>query len=281
MAIKMIAFDLDGTALDDKKTMTPRTKSALEKAVEQGIEIVPATGRAFCGVPEIVKSLKGVRYVLTSNGAAVYEIKTGKCIYENSMPLAQTLPLMEKLEPLEIMADAFVEGLCYMKKKNQCLIERIDVSAEMKDYLVNSRICVENVTEFLREKGADIEKLSILFAKNPDGTFQNKDEVIAILKEFPEFIFVSGGLDNIEVTVKSASKGDAVIKLGKILNIQREEIMAFGDSGNDLEMIRAAGVGVAMENAEQEIKEAADVITRSNVEDGMAHTIETMVFTAH
>ena len=281
MAIKMIAFDLDGTALDDKKTMTPRTKSALEKAVEQGIEIVPATGRAFCGVPEIVTSLKGVRYVLTSNGAAVYEIKTGKCIYENNMPLAQTLPLMEKLEPLEIMADAFVEGLCYMKKKNQCLIERIDVSAEMKDYLVNSRICVENVTEFLREKGADIEKLSILFAKNPDGTFQNKDEVIAILKEFPEFIFVSGGLDNIEVTVKSASKGDAVIKLGKILNIQREEIMAFGDSGNDLEMIRAAGVGVAMENAEREIKEAADVITRSNVEDGMAHTIETMVFTAH
>lgn len=281
MAIKMIAFDLDGTALDDKKTMTPRTKSALEKAVEQGIEIVPATGRAFCGVPEIVTSLKGVRYVLTSNGAAVYEIKTGKCIYENNMPLAQTLPLMEKLEPLEIMADAFVEGLCYMKKKNQRLIERIDVSAEMKDYLVNSRICVENVTEFLREKGADIEKLSILFAKNPDGTFQNKDEVIAILKEFPEFIFVSGGLDNIEVTVKSASKGDAVIKLGKILNIQREEIMAFGDSGNDLEMIRAAGVGVAMENAEQEIKEAADVITGSNVEDGMAHTIETMVFTVH
>ncbi len=281
MAIKMIAFDLDGTALDDKKTMTPRTKSALEKAVEQGIEIVPATGRAFCGVPEIVTSLKGVRYVLTSNGAAVYEIKTGKCIYENNMPLAQTLPLMEKLEPLEIMADAFVEGLCYMKKKNQRLIERIDVSAEMKDYLVNSRICVENVTEFLREKGADIEKLSILFAKNPDGTFQNKDEVIAILKEFPEFIFVSGGLDNIEVTVKSASKGDAVIKLGKILNIRREEIMAFGDSGNDLEMIRAAGVGVAMENAEQEIKEAADVITRSNVEDGMAHTIETMVFTVH
>lgn len=281
MAIKMIAFDLDGTALDDKKTMTPRTKSALEKAVEQGIEIVPATGRAFCGVPEIVTSLKGVRYVLTSNGAAVYEIKTGKCIYENNMPLAQTLPLMEKLEPLEIMADAFVEGLCYMKKKNQRLIERIDVSAEMKDYLVNSRICVENVTEFLREKGADIEKLSILFAKNPDGTFQNKDEVIAILKEFPEFIFVSGGLDNIEVTVKSASKGDAVIKLGKILNIRREEIMAFGDSGNDLEMIRAAGVGVAMENAEQEIKEAADVITGSNVEDGMAHTIETMVFTVH
>lgn len=281
MAIKMIAFDLDGTALDDKKTMTPRTKSALEKAVEQGIEIVPATGRAFCGVPEIVTSLKGVRYVLTSNGAAVCEIKTGKCIYENNMPLAQTLPLMEKLEPLEIMADAFVEGLCYMKKKNQRLIERIDVSAEMKDYLVNSRICVENVTEFLREKGADIEKLSILFAKNPDGTFQNKDEVIAILKEFPEFIFVSGGLDNIEVTVKSASKGDAVIKLGKILNIRREEIMAFGDSGNDLEMIRAAGVGVAMENAEQEIKEAADVITRSNVEDGMAHTIETMVFTVH
>lgn len=281
MAIKMIAFDLDGTALDDKKTMTPRTKSALEKAVEQGIEIVPATGRAFCGVPEIVTSLKGVRYVLTSNGAAVCEIKTGKCIYENNMPLAQTLPLMEKLEPLEIMADAFVEGLCYMKKKNQRLIERIDVSAEMKDYLVNSRICVENVTEFLREKGADIEKLSILFAKNPDGTFQNKDEVIAILKEFPEFIFVSGGLDNIEVTVKSASKGDAVIKLGKILNIRREEIMAFGDSGNDLEMIRAAGVGVAMENAEQEIKEAADVITGSNVEDGMAHTIETMVFTVH
>lgn len=278
MSIKMIAFDLDGTALDDKKRLTSRTKEALEKAAAQGVEIVPATGRALCGVPEIVTSLQGVRYVLTSNGAAVYNVKTGESIYENNMPLTQVLPLMERLEPLDIMADAFVGGRCYMKKKNQSLIEKLDVSEEMKDYLINSRICVDNITEFLRENGENIEKLSILFTKNPDGTFLNKDKVISILRSFPEFIFVSGGIDNIEVTEKSASKGEALIKLGGLLNIRREEIMAFGDSGNDLEMIRAAGVGVAMGNGEPEVKAVADVVTLSNTEDGMAHTIETVVF---
>lgn len=278
MSIKMIAFDLDGTALDENKKMTPRTRKALEQAAAQGIEIVPATGRALCGVPELVTSLRGVRYILTTNGAAVYENKTGKCIYENCMKLERFLPMLEKLEPLEVMADPFVGGECYMNRKNRWMIEKMDASEEMKAYIRGSRTCVDNLTDFLRKKGDDIQKISVIFIKNPDGTLKNYEKASAIIKEFPEFTAVSGGVDNLEVTAGTASKGEALLKLGEMLGIAREEIMAFGDSGNDVAMIRAAGVGVAMANGEREAKEAADVVTLSNREDGIAYTIETMVF---
>lgn len=277
MGIKMIAFDLDGTVLDDEKKISQRTKKALEMAAKQGIEIVPATGRPLCGVPVQINALRGVRYILTTNGAGIYERETGKCIYENSMKLERFLPMMARLEPFEVMADAFVKGKCYMSRKNRFLIEEMDATEEMKAYIRDSRTCVEHLTEFLREKGEDVQKITINFVKNPDGSLRDYDEVAEVVKDFPEFISVSGGMGNIEVTDKTASKGEALLRLGVMLHVPREEIMAFGDSGNDVEMIRAAGVGVAMANAEPAVKEMADFVTLSNTEDGVAHAIEKMI----
>ena len=109
-SIRLIAFDLDGTVLDDHKKILPQTKAALESAAGRGIEIVPATGRPYCGLSPEIDRLQGVRYVLTCNGAGVYEKETGKCRMESGMSLDSFLPLLAEVEPLPVMADPFVKG---------------------------------------------------------------------------------------------------------------------------------------------------------------------------
>ena len=99
-SIRLIAFDLDGTVLDDHKKILPQTKAALESAAGRGIEIVPATGRPYCGLSSEIDRLQGVRYVLTCNGAGVYEKETGKCRMESGMSLNSFLPLLAEVEPL-------------------------------------------------------------------------------------------------------------------------------------------------------------------------------------
>lgn len=272
--IRLIAFDMDGTLLDEQKKIREKTKKILKQAADCGKVLVPATGRPFCGVREELSELTGLNYVLTTNGAGIYEWESGQCIYENSMPLVRFLPLLERLEPLDVMADAFVKGGSYMSRKNEKWIDKMAVSEEVKKYIRNSRVCVDNQTAYLRELGEDVEKLTINFVPNPDGSRRDYDKVVAILKDFPEFNAVSGGMQNIEVTGKGISKASGLMWLMNKLGILREEVIAFGDSGNDVDMLTLAGVGVAMGNAEPMAKDVADYVTKKNTEDGIAYALE-------
>ncbi|MBO5487225.1 MAG: HAD family phosphatase [Eubacterium sp.] len=272
--IRLIAFDMDGTLLNEKKKIDLETKKVLERAAACGIILLPATGRPFCGVSEELSGLKGLKYILTTNGAGIYDWETGQCIHEDSMPLEQFLPLLERLEPLEVMSDAFVKGGSYMSEKNMKLIDEMDVSPEIKRYIRNSRTCVVNQTEYLREKGDDVEKLTINFVPDSKGGKRDYDKVVDILKDFPEFNAVSGGMHNIEVTGKNISKASGLSWLAHKLGIRREEIIAFGDSGNDADMLRYAGIGIAMGNAEPIAIEAADYVTKKNTENGIAWALK-------
>lgn len=272
--IKLIAFDMDGTVLDDHKKILPETKEALEKAAADGIEIVPATGRPFLGLSGEIDRLSEVNYVLTTNGAGVYEKKTGKCLHEESMVLGDFLPMLERLEELDVMADAFVLGQAYTNQDKTHLIAKMHVSDAVKNYIRESRIIVPRQSEFLREKGADVEKLTVNFWNHPDGSRHQYERAWEIVREYPQFHAVSGGMQNIEITKKNVSKASGLRWLGEYLHIPLEEMIVFGDSGNDLEMIKAAGTGVAMANAEKEVLEAADYVTGSNNENGIVSALQ-------
>lgn len=267
--IRLIAFDLDGTVLDEHKKILPKTRQALERAAGQGIEIVPATGRPFVGMTEEIMNLKGVRYILTSNGAGIYEKESGRCLYEDSMPLEEFLPMFVRLEKLEVMADAFVRGQGHMNDDKTYLIPRLNASEEIRDYIRHSRLRVPSQSVYLGERGDDVEKLTINFALGDDGNRLDYEKAWSIVREYPQFCSVSGGMHNIEVTKKGVSKASGLRELGRMLGVSMDEMLVFGDSGNDLEMIRSAGLGVAMENAEAEVKAAADFVTRSNTDNGI------------
>lgn len=272
--IKLIAFDLDGTLFDDHKRIRPETKGILEKAARRGIETVPATGRPYKGLCSEVEKLQGFRYVLTTNGGGIYERETGTCIYQDCMKLEELLPLLLRLEELDVMADAFVQGDSYMTKRKVPLIDGINGPEEIKDYIRTSRIVVEDQAAVLRARGDDVEKLTINFATDEEGRRIDYDKAWKILEDFPGFHPVSGGMQNIEVTAGGVSKGSALLWLGEYLKIQPEEMIAFGDSGNDIDMLRAAGIGVAMDNAEEEAKAVADYVTLANTEDGIVYALK-------
>lgn len=275
--IRLIAFDMDGTLLDQHKKVLPETKELLERASSRGIVIVPATGRPFCGISEEIYHLQGVQYVLTCNGAGIYERDSGACLYEEGIDLQRILPLIERLDALEVMADPFLKGKAFMNEKKISLVEQMQISEELKAYIYTSRIMVPDLPEYLRQRGDDIEKLTINFVEQKDGTRRDYDKALAILKDFPDLNAVSGGMHNIEVTKKGISKASGLRWLGDYLGISMEEMIAFGDSGNDLAMLEAAGVGVAMGNAEKDVLSVADFVTKSNEEEGIAYALHTYI----
>lgn len=274
MHLKLIAFDMDGTVLDDHKKILPETKEMLEKAARQGIVLLPATGRPFCGLSEEIHQLEGVRYVMTCNGAGIYERDSGRCLYEESMELSEFLPLLERLDALEVAADPFLKGEAVMNEGKWPLVEQMHLAPELEQYVRTSRKMVADLPAYLRERGDDIEKLTINFVMEEDGTRRDYDKVLSVLSDYPQYHAVPGGMYNIEVTKKGISKGSGLRWIGQHLGIALEEMIAFGDSGNDLEMLAAAGIGVAMGNAEEEAKKTADYVTAGNNENGMVQALQ-------
>ena len=147
----------------------------------------------------------------------------------------------------------------------------------MKEYLRSSRKVVDSLPEFVLQEAQGPQKLVLMFLKDQNGQPIDSAEAIRITEEYEQFSFVSGGVGNIEIMDRAVGKGTALLELGRLLGIAQEEIMAVGDSENDLDMIRKAGLGVAMANGEEIVRRHADVLTLSNDEDGAAAAIEQYV----
>ena len=277
MDIKMIAVDLDGTLFTSSKEILPETLSALERASAMGIEIVPATGRPFHGVSEKVTGLEFVNYILTCNGAAIYNRRTGECLYEQPMSREKGAEILTAPKGLNISIDAFINGYSYKERSQINFIDSLALSQIMKDYIKKTRLYVDDLIEFVSSEKHSVQKITLNFAKNPDGTSLDRDETKARLDKISDIAVVSGGDNNLEITESTINKGISLVNFGKRLGIDRSQIMAFGDSGNDLEMLKAAGFGVAMGNSEKAVLDIADYVTLSNNDNGIGDAIENLI----
>lgn len=271
--IRMIGLDLDGTLLDSNKVFTEYSRNVISKALEQGVIVLPATGRPASGVPKEVMEFPGIRYALTSNGARVLDMQEGKVLYERLIPYEDGTELLEVLKKYDALLEIYYEGIGYANRHDLEMVERYMPSAPMVDYIRNTRRPVEDVFEMCHRERRPLDKIQALFA-----SMEDKRAAFAEVGEKLPDITICGALyNNLEANAKEARKGLALVKLGELLGISREEIMACGDGSNDIEMVREAGLGVAMANAITEVKEAADCVTLSNDEDGAAKAIEEYV----
>ena len=116
--IKLVALDLDGTVFNDEKAITPRTAAAIRAALEKGVTVLPATGRTVSGVPEQLTNIPGIRYALTSNGASVVDLETGKSLVRLPFDAAMALRAYDVLEPLGGMLSIFIDGRSYTSMEN-------------------------------------------------------------------------------------------------------------------------------------------------------------------
>ncbi len=267
--IKMIGLDMDGTLLTTEKRVTAYTKQILEKALEQGIEIVLSTGRSITGIPKELLHMPGMKYAVTINGARIIDLQKDEVIYENTLSMETALQLLDIIGGYDAIQEAFIDSVCYSTKEKLAYANDYFLHPSIAEYVLKSRTPVADVKATVLEKNKSVDKVNGMFR-----TAEDKKSSYELLSKVPGVVVVSSLGNNWEINAEGTDKGNAMLRLGQLLGIKREEIMACGDGMNDIAMLKAVGLGVAMENAEPEVKEAADYITASNDEDGVAKAIE-------
>lgn len=273
MSIKLIAFDLDGTFLDPKKNIHPDNIKALKAAAEKGVVIVPATGRIVGGVPQQIRELPFVRYYVTVNGAFVYDAVEDKAVARAEIPLEDALSLLRYEDSLGISYDCYQDGWGYMSADMYDRAGEYVTDPGILKLVLTLRTKVPELKEYLRQKGESVQKLQLYFTDMQERARQFE----TLPGMFPDMAFTTSVPFNIEINSSAATKGQGLAALCGLLGIKAEEVLAFGDDRNDADMIRFAGVGVAMENAIEELRAAADWVTASNSEAGVARGIERFV----
>lgn len=267
--IRLIGLDLDGTTLTTEKELTPHTRQVLETCLEQGIQVLPATGRARSGIPEVLLGIRGLRYVLLSNGASVLDLETGETVYENCISWERALELMDLMEECDSYYDFYAWGRGWSEARFYDHTDQYHINPHIEALVKSSRTRIDDMREWLREHQAPVEKFNMFFA-----TEEKRQEAWKRLHSQPDIAVTFSLENNLEINHATCNKGNALMSLGKHLHLTPEQIMACGDGNNDYEMIRRAGVGVAMANGEASLREIADYVTATNDEDGVASAIE-------
>lgn len=268
MTIKLIAIDIDGTLINSKHEITSFTKEVIHRVRKQGIRVALCTGRPFLGAQRYVKEL-GLdleeEYLITYNGALVQNTHTKGVIHHIGLT-GEDYQRIAKLA-MEIGAHFHALDLDAIYTSNRDMSRYTGRDSYFTTMPIRYRMLEEIHETDTFTKIMLIDEPAILdeaIAKIPS-SFHEK---YTIFKSEPFYC---------EILNKRASKGQAVQRLADSLQIPQQEIMTIGDHPNDDDMVRYAGIGVAMGNAVDEIKEIADYVTSTNDEDGAAKAIEKFV----
>ena len=270
--IQLIAFDLDGTVLDSLKRLSGRNRAALKACAEKGIVLVPATGRAAAGISPAIRDIPGVRYGITTNGGTITDLKTGEILDRQTISCEKALRLMKVISRYHAMYDPYINGRGITQPEFYDHMDEFGLTPVIQEMVRATRDVVPNIQDYVKQTGAEVEKINIYLADLKD-----REPLQRELEQEEGLSITSSLYNNLEVNDAKATKGQALKRLADYLNIPMEAVMAFGDGGNDLSMIQAAGTGVAMANGLETVKAAADYITLDNDQDGVADAIEKLI----
>ena len=274
MAIRIILLDLDGTLLTHDKQLSPGNRAALERAVAMGIWIVPSTGRFYQGMPAVVRELPFVRYAVTINGAQVYDGKEDAVLHRAEIAPAAAERVFDRLDALPVIYDCFLDGWGYMDARHYAQIDRFIADPRVNRMVKDLRRPVEDFRAFIRRENRPLQKIQMFFRD-----LDRRREALEVLpRDLPDMAVTSSIPNNIEINDKAATKGEALRFLCRHLGVDVRDTMAFGDGSNDMSMIQAAGIGVAMANADPALRAAADYVTDTNDADGVAKAIARFCF---
>lgn len=263
---KLLALDMDGTLLNDEKKISPANYEAIQQARENGVKVVLASGRPLVGFKKYLEQLNLVSeddYAVAFNGALVQSSQGGEIISKTTLTLEDYKNLYNLSKELKVNIHALTETSVISPKDTKYTRHEAEMNG-----IPNEIIPVEDVA-------SDTTIVKVMFIDKPElieEIMQNIPEEVSnkytIVRSAPFFL---------EFLHKSVNKGAGVAALAKKLNIKQEEVICIGDAGNDIHMIKYAGLGVAMGNAFPEVKRVANFITKTNEEDGVAYIINKFI----
>jgi len=265
---KAIFIDIDGTLRDDNRNISDRTVQTIKKVTEKGILVILCSGRPRKYTEDISKACKGSNYIITSNGASIYDYEKNEILYINKMDKLAIIELYKIAEKVNVrfimdsIDSRVVNKLKYLDGSELKLETSIENFTDENDIIQ----CVIADTDFekMRSIKEKIEKVKNVEIKN-----QHKN---LIDEKAPRIGTAYYDVANIE-----SNKGNGIKEFCKIKNIDLKDVIAIGDSINDISMFKVVGHSVAMGNASDKVKEYADEITASNENDGVAVFLEKLL----
>lgn len=275
MKCRLVAFDLDGTLLDSGKRLPAENRAALEEAAARGVILVPATGRILRGIPVALLALPFLHYYILANGALVVDAAEGRTLFSADIPLDLTLRVMRYLDTQPVLYDCYQGDIGWM---SQAMFEQAPVYMRCEPLVLKMlgelRVRVPDLKQTLREHGRGVQKIQFFY--KPEDNALRLDMLERFSTLFPELNATTSISNNVELNSVHAGKGHGLTALCRALGIPREATVAFGDGTNDISLLRAAGRGVAMANAEEAVKAAADAVCESNDDCGVAKELRHM-----
>lgn len=262
--IKLIGVDLDGTLLTDEKELTIETKEIIKKLHKKGIHFVPITGRPLSGVPKCIRDIEEIEYAITSNGSQITDLRTNKAIFEFPIDNKKANEIIDILENESCMYEVFADSVGYIKQEEYDEHKKRFSGTPFGEYLFQSRRVTPSIKELFASSNKPADEIFILC--------DNEETRNRIARKMEQILGIQQCLiaDRfLELTKKNIDKGYALSVLCEHLNLDLKSTIAFGDGENDLQFLEKAGIAVAMENAVNEVKQKADIITKSNNDNGV------------
>lgn len=267
MSKKVLVLDIDGTLTNSNKEITDTTKQALQDIMQKGHKVILASGRPTPGMRRYEEELELKKYggyLLSFNGGRIVECSTGETVYQRILS-AEIIP--------ELYAFAKEHGCGLLSYEKDCIIsafepdEYVDLESRINGLAVK---VVENFPEYVN---FDVNKCLLTapveIAPDLEKQLQLKyQEMLSIYRSEPFFI---------EVMPQNVDKAASLDRMLEVIGLTKEDTICCGDGFNDISMIKYAGVGVAMGNAQPAVKEAADYITATNDEDGLVQVMNKFI----
>lgn len=277
MAIKVIIMDVDGTLTNSKKQITPKTKEMLIAAQNKGIKLVLASGRPVSGLIGLAKELEMEKHhglLVSFNGSKVVDCQTKEVLFNQTMRIEDAREVLEHMKNFKVYPMIDKGNYLFVNDVYKGMItyqnEKIDI-IQYEARGGNFKLCeIEDLSSFV-----DFPLNKILTAGDPEYLNEHYQDMMEPFKERLNCMFTAPFY--FEFTAKGIDKAKALDSVLKPMGFQQEEMLAFGDGDNDATMLSYAGIGVAMDNAQDSLKKIADKITLSNEEDGIAVMLETLL----
>lgn len=265
MDYKMIVLDLDDTLLRDDHTISIRTKEALMNAQNNGVKVVLASGRPTYGMKHIAKELaldEFGSFILSFNGGKIINCKTNEEMFSSTLAPESIHQLFSISRREGVFIHTYVGDEIITEDENPYTTIESELTG----------LPIKLVNSFVKEVKEPVVKA--LMVDHPDKLKIVEEK---LQKELGGFSIMRSKPFFLEFTEKGVTKGTSLDQLIKTCQIKREEVIAIGDSYNDLSMIEFAGLGVAMGNAPDDIKEVANYVTDTNMNDGVAKVVDKFI----